>query len=70
MMKNETFFVEENESSNKNSINMKHLLQCQTIFLKTKAILLIPFNGTGVFLYPLKTSESVCIERDQWHEMS
>ena len=70
MMKNETFFIEENESPSKNSRTMKHLLQCQTIFLKTKAILLIPFNATGVFLYPLKTSENVCIERDQWHEMS
>ena len=43
--------------------------------LLDKVVVLNPFNATGLFLYPLKTSENqrvseaFCgIERHQWHE--
>ena len=49
--------------------------QCNLVnFFKT--FIINPFHATGLFLYPLKTSENVKflmfsggIERDQWHKM-
>ena len=44
--------------------------------LKLASNVLNPFHATGLFRYPLKTSENLwfsdifrSVERDQWHEM-